>query len=114
MKKYLAAFALCGLLASPVLAANAAVESAVKTFDGVAGDAGKLKVYCEMSKVMSSADAEDDSKAEELDKQMDGFMKQLGPDFQTAFEAGADLDPESADGKAYDAAMDKLDEKCGK
>ncbi len=31
-------------------------------------------------------------------------MKQLGPDFETAFEAGADLDPDSADGKAYDAA----------
>ncbi len=114
MKKFLAAFALCGLVSSPVLAANAAVESAVKTFDAVANDAAKLKVYCEMSKVMSSADAEDDSKAEELDKQMDGFMKQLGPEFQTAFEAGADLDPESEDGKVYDAAMDKLDDKCGK
>jgi hypothetical protein len=114
MKKYLAAFALCGLLASPVLAANAAVDAAVKTFEAVGNDAAKLKVYCDMSKVMSSSDAEDDSKAEALDKQMDGFMKQLGPEFQTAFEAGADLDPESADGKAYDSAMDKLDDKCGK
>lgn len=114
MKKFLAACALCGLFASPVLAANAAVDSAVKTFEGVGGDPAKLKIYCEMSKAMSSADAEDDSKAEELDKQMDGFMKQLGPEFQAAFEAGADLDPESDDGKAYDAAMDKLDDKCGK
>jgi hypothetical protein len=114
MKKYLAAFAVCGLFATPVLAANAAVDSAVKTFDAVGNDAAKLKVYCEMSKVMSSADAEDDSKSEALDKQMDGFMKDLGPEFQTAFEAGADLDPESADGKTYDAAMDKLDDKCGK
>jgi hypothetical protein len=114
MNKLLAACALCGLLAGPVFAANAAVDSAVKTFDAVGNDATKLKVYCEMSKVMSSADAEDDSKAEELDKKMDGFMKDLGSDFQSAFEAGADLDPESADGKTYDAAMDKLDEKCGK
>ena len=113
MKKYLAACVLCGLLAVPVLAANAAVDAAVKTFDAVGNDAAKLKTYCEMSKVMSSADAEDDSKAEEMDKKMDGFMKDLGPDFQSAFEAGADLDPESADGKTYDAAMDKLDEKCG-
>jgi hypothetical protein len=114
MKKFLAACALCGLFATPLLAANAAVDTAVKTFDAVGNDATKLKVYCEMSKVMSSADAEDDSKAEALDKQMDGFMKELGPEFQTAFEAGADLDPESADGKTYDAAMDKLDDKCGK
>ena len=114
MNKLLAACALCGLFAGPVLAANAAVDTAVKTFDAVGNDAAKLKVYCEMSKVMSSADAEDDSKAEELDKKMDGFMKDLGPEFQSAFEAGADLDPESADGKTYDAGMDKLDEKCGK
>lgn len=113
MKKFLAACAFCGLFASPVLAASAAVESAVKTFDTVAGDATKLKVYCEMSKVMSSPDAEDESKADEIDKKMDGFMKDLGPDFQKAFEAGADLDPESADGKVYDEAMDKLDAKCG-
>ena len=40
-------------------------------------------------------------------------MKELGPEFETAFEAGADLDPDSEDGKAYDAALDKLDAKCG-
>ncbi len=49
MKKYLAAIALCGLFATPVLAANAAVDSAVKTFDAVANDAAKLKVFCDMS-----------------------------------------------------------------
>jgi hypothetical protein len=40
-------------------------------------------------------------------------MKELGDDFETAFEAGADLDPDSEDGKAYDAALDGLDGKCG-
>ncbi|MEI9902121.1 MAG: hypothetical protein WDN31_20760 [Hyphomicrobium sp.] len=43
MKKYLAACALCGLLASPVLAANAAVDSAVKTFDTVGNDAASSR-----------------------------------------------------------------------
>jgi hypothetical protein len=45
---------------------------------------------------------------------MQTYMKELGADFETAYEAGADLDPESADGKSYDAALDKLDDKCGK
>ncbi len=43
---------------------------------------------------------------------MQDYIKQLGADFETAFEAGADLDPDSEDGKAYDAALDKLDAKC--
>jgi hypothetical protein len=114
MKKTLAAIAVCGLFVPPAFAASESVASAVKTFDAVAADAGKLKIYCEMSKLMSAGDdSDDESKSEELDKQMQGYMKQLGTDFETAFEAGADLDPESEDGKAYDAALDKLDAKCG-
>jgi hypothetical protein len=113
MRKILAALALCGLCVPPALAANAAVESASKTFEAVAADPAKLKTYCEMSKLMASGNDEDESKAEALDKQMQGYMKDLGPDFESAFEAGADLDPDSADGKAYDAALDGLDAKCG-
>ncbi len=115
MKTILAACAVCGLLASPALAANPTIEAAIKTFDAVAADAGKLKIYCDMAKLSDGAgDDADDSKAEALDKQMQDYMKQLGSDFETAYEAGADLDPESEDGKAYDAALDKLDGKCGK
>ena len=113
MKKILAALALCGLFVPPALAASANVESAVKTFEAVGNDPAKLKTYCEMSKLMSTGDDEDESKAEELDKQMQGYMKELGEDFEAAFEAGADLDPDSEDGKAYDAALDGLDGKCG-
>lgn len=113
MNKILAALALSGLFLSPAFAASESVESAIKTFDKVSADADKMKTYCEMVKLMSSGDEEDEAKAEELDKQMQGYMKQLGPDFEAAFEAGADLDPDSADGKAYDEALDKLDAKCG-
>ena len=113
MKKILAALALCGLFVPPALAASANVESAIKTFEAVGNDPAKLKTYCEMSKLMSTGDDEDESKAEELDKQMQGYMKELGEDFEAAFEAGADLDPDSEDGKAYDAALDGLDGKCG-
>jgi hypothetical protein len=114
MKPILAAVAVCGLLASPALA-NPTIDAAIKTFEAVAADPGKLKTYCEMSKLSAGGgDDADDSKSEALDKQMQEYMKQLGQDFETAYEAGADLDPESADGKAYDAALDKLDDKCGK
>jgi hypothetical protein len=113
MKEILAAALACGLLASPAFAASANIETAVKTFAQVGADAAKLKTYCEMSKVMSSGeDNEDESKSEALDKQMQTYMKELGPDFESAFGAGADLDPDSEDGKAYDAALEALDGKC--
>jgi hypothetical protein len=113
MNKILAAIAACGLCASPALAVSASVDTAIKAFDKVAADPAKLKTYCDMSKLMSSSDEQDDSKSEALDKQMQGYMKDLGPEFESAFEAGADLDPDSEDGKTYDAALDKLDAKCG-
>ena len=39
-------------------------------------------------------------------------MKQLGPDFTTAWNAAEGLDENSADGKAYNAAVDDLSGKC--
>ena len=113
MKNILAVAAACGLLAWPAFAASPAVESAIKAFDSVASNPDRLKTYCEMSKTMEDAgDEEDESKIDAIDKKMEGYMKALGSDFENAFEAGTDLDPDSADGKAFDSALDNLDNKC--
>jgi hypothetical protein len=114
MNKFLAATVACGLMASPAFALDAKIADAIKTFEAIEADADKLKIYCDMSKLMASAaDDEDEAKAEALDKQMDEYAAKLGPEFETALDAGADLDPDSEDGKAYDAALDNLDGKCG-
>lgn len=113
MKKILAVIVASGLLVSPALALDASVEAAIKSFEAVGADPDKMKIYCDMSKAMSSVeDDEDEAKAEEMDKQMDEYTNKLGPDFESALDAGADLDPDSEDGKAYDAAIDALDAKC--
>jgi hypothetical protein len=110
MRKMLAALALCGLFVPPALAASASVEAAIKTFEAVAADPARLKIFCEMNEL--TGDDQDESNAEAIDKQMKQ-KKELGSDVETAFEAGADLDPDSDDGKAYDTALDGLDAKCG-
>jgi hypothetical protein len=102
------AAALC-LAVSPVLAASPKIEAAVKTFKAVAGDAGKLKTFCDMSKVMEQAGEKEDPK---IDAQIQGFIKKLGAEFETAWNAGEDVDENSADGKAYNAALDDLSAKC--
>ena len=61
MKKFSAVIALCGVLAVPAFAASESVDAAVKTFKSVGDDADKLKIYCEMSKIMSmDEDVEDE------------------------------------------------------
>lgn len=113
MKSTLTVAAACAFLAWPAFAASPDVEAAIKAFGDVAANPGKLKTYCEMSKAMAAGgDEEDEAKIDALDKKMQGYIQQLGPDFEKAFEAGADLDPDSDDGKAFDSALDNLDNKC--
>jgi len=114
MKRFITAAAFCCLMAPLAAAADAKVEAAIKTFGQVESDAGKLKTYCDMSKAMADAgdDDSDQAKMDALDKQMDGYIKSLGADFEAAWDLGADIDSESADGKAYEAAIEKLESKC--
>lgn len=109
MNRVLAACALVLVAASPALAASPKIDAAVKTFGAVAADAGKLKTFCDMTKAMDAAGEKEDPK---IDAQIDGYMKQLGKDFETAWNAAEGLDDNSADGKAYNAAIDNLATKC--
>lgn len=91
------------------LAASPKIEAAVKTFKAVAADPAKLKTFCAMSKAMDEAGEKQDQAAE---AKIAGFMKQLGPDFETAWNAADGVDDDSPDGKAYLAGLDQLADKC--
>lgn len=100
--------ALC-LTLSPALAASPKIDAAVKVFQGVSADSVKLKTFCAMTKVMDAAGEKEDAAA---DAQIAGFMKDLGPDFETAWNASDGVDENSADGKALNTALDDLMGKC--
>jgi hypothetical protein len=108
IRALLASAAVC-LTALGALAADNKIDSALATFKSVEGDAGKLKIFCEMSAAMDKAGDNPDAAA---DAKIDGYMKQLGPDFGTAWDAGQGVDEKSADGKKLDAALDELGSKC--
>jgi len=106
----LSCLALC-LATGAATAADPKIEAAVKTFEQIAGDEAKLKTYCAMNKLMADI-GDDDAKAQAAEGQMDGFMKELGADFEAAMAAGEQLDEKSPDLNTYDTAITKLDEKC--
>jgi hypothetical protein len=91
------------------LGADSKADSAVATFKSVGSDAGKLKIFCEMNSAMDKAGDNPDAAAE---AQIDGYVKQLGPDFETAWNAGASIDENSPDGEKLNAALDELANKC--
>jgi hypothetical protein len=104
--------ALCvatALAALPAYAASPKVEAATKTLQSVAADPAKVKTYCEMSKVMECAGDQADAATEQ---KIQTLIKQLGPDFETAWNVGGELDENSPDAIAYNAALDDLSSKC--
>jgi hypothetical protein len=109
MRRALLGSAVVCLTSFAALAADNKIDSALATFKSVEGDPAKLKIFCEMSAVMDKAGDNPDAAAQ---AQIDGFIKQLGPDFETAWDAGDDLDEDSPDGKKLDDALDALGDKC--
>src|SRR5262249_15163806 len=103
-----AAVAVC-LAAQPGLGASPKVDAAVKTFKAVAADPAKVKIFCDMSKAMDEAG---DKPSPAADAKINGFMKQLGTDFETAWAVAEGLNDTSPDGKAYNNALDELAGRC--
>jgi hypothetical protein len=109
MIRIVAGCAVVCLGAIAAYAADAKVDTAVATFKATEADPAKVKTFCEMSKVMDAAgEKEDDA----TDAKIDGYMKALGADFETAWNAGEGVDENSADGKKLGAALDELETKC--
>jgi hypothetical protein len=99
------------LLAMPALAASPKVEAAIKTLRAVATDSNRLKTFCallEMEKV-GEGDKKGDPKIEAA---IDGYVKQLGTEFESAWEVVESTDENSPDGREIDAVLDELDDRC--
>lgn len=112
--RLIAAIAAVAALFAPAFAQDKAPPKATKAqvenvIAGVKNDKAKLAVYCDLLKVQEQYDSiaeknKDDPKLKDLEKQMDGLMMKLGPDYgRVAF---SELDDESS------ALFDNLASSC--
>ena len=108
MRALAAAIALF-LITTPAPAASPQVEAAIKVLQAIAADAGKLKIFCEMSFLDEKMGDKDDPT---IQAQIDKLANQLGADFIIAWAAIDAIDENSPDGKALSAALDQLEDKC--
>jgi hypothetical protein len=109
MTRPLIACAVVCLTAVAASAADPKVDSAIGVFKQVEGDPDKLNIFCEMSDV---TDAQGDTEDAAADAKIDGYLQQLGPEFETAWDTSEEVDENSPDGKLLDAALDALGDKC--
>ncbi len=116
MTRTLLACAVVCLTAVAASAADPKVDSAISVFQQVGNDPAKLKIFCEMSDVVDAqepedpaAEAKEDSAA---DAKIDGYIDQLGPEFEAAWETNDEAAENSPDAKLLGASLDALGEKC--
>lgn len=106
----LAAAALVAMTAAAG-AAEMSADAIKKAIDGVSADQAKVTAYCAMAKKMDEI-GDDEKAAEAASAEIDGYFKTLGADFEAAWSGAQDAPEDSAQGKAFEEAMTKLDEKC--
>jgi hypothetical protein len=109
MKRILITFIAVSLGACSCFAAAPNTEEMVRIFNAVGTDAGRLKIFCEMTKVMDAM-AEKQDGADEA--KIQGYVKQLGAEFEAAWNATSEIDVDTPDGKAISAALDDVSGKC--
>jgi hypothetical protein len=109
MKRILIAGAAIVIGAGTLPAASPAVDLAIKTIESVGNDAAKLKLFCNLNKVLQDSGDKDDPA---IQKQIDDLVAQLGADFSAAWDIGDELDENSPDGQEFYGAVDALAEKC--
>jgi hypothetical protein len=105
----LAACAAAIMLSGAATAASPQVETAIKSVQAVGNDAGKLKLFCDLNKLLQEAGDKEDPATQ---KQIEDLITKIGADFGAAWDVGDELDENSPDGQAFYAAVDTLAEKC--
>ena len=93
------------LVALGAHAASPKIEGAIQVFRSVASDPAKLATVCQLAKVMDEAGDHLDAATEE---KVETIVKQVG----SSSRLGDELDEDSPDAVAYDAALDELASNC--
>ncbi len=105
--------ATAGLLApGPAQAVSSKVQAAIKSLEKIEADGPKFQSFCKLLRDIDDLPEQDEAKAEALEAQLDSLLRSIGIDVYNAWDLGSDLDPQSEDGQAFEAAVESLEEKC--
>jgi hypothetical protein len=100
------------MVAGPVRAASPKVEAAIKSLGKIEANEEKFKAFCKLIRDIDDLPDQEDAKAEALDVELEKLLRSIGFDVLQAWDLGGDLDPQSEDGMAFEAAMEAIEEKC--
>ncbi len=92
------------------------VADVQKLLQMISGDKAKLKAYCDIGKLqeqMERAEEKKDEKVfEALTAKADSLAEQIGPEYIKIMSGLEEVDPESTEGKQFEAVFNSLDKQC--
>jgi hypothetical protein len=101
---------------APAAAPKPTLADVQKVVTAIGADKTKLQQWCDIGKLqqqMAVADQKKDQKAlESLGSQADALAEKIGPDFTKLMDGLDQVDPDSPDGKKYDALFGTLAKQC--
>lgn len=100
------------VMPGPAHAVSPKVQSAIKSLEKIEADGPKFQSFCKLLRDIDDVPEQEEAKVEALEVQLDSLLRSIGVDVLMAWDLGSDLDPQSEDGKAFEAAVEALEEKC--
>ena len=100
------------LVPGPAHAVSPKVQAAIKSLEKIEADGPKFQSFCKLLRDIDDLPEQEEAKAEALEVQLDSLLRSIGFDVLQAWDLGSDLDPQSEDGQAFEAAVEALEEKC--
>lgn len=101
---------------APVATPKPTLADVQKVVTAIGADKTKLQQWCDIGKLqqqMAVADQKKDQKAmESLGNQADALAGKIGPDFVKLMDGLDQVDPDSPDGKKFDALFGDLAKQC--
>ncbi len=94
------------LFVSPANAASPAATTTIQTYEAVAADPARLKIFCEMIALPAMSEEADAAK-------MEGYLEKLGPEFRAAWSSPEDADVNGKDSERVDEVIGNLYVACG-
>ena len=96
----------------PAHAVSPKVQGAIKSLEKIEAYGPKFQSFCKLLRDIDDVPEQEEAKAEALEVQLDSLLRSIGLDVLNAWDMGSDLDPQSEDGQAFEAAVEALEEKC--
>jgi len=104
-----AAIAMRGV--GPAFAVSPKVQTAIKSLEKIEAQGAMFQAFCRLREA-EDVPEQDEAKAEALDVQAEALLRSISLAVLRAWGLGRDLDPQSEDGRALEAAIEALEKKC--